>query len=658
MPFHLDLQSAPERRGSIGTPATGSWSTNPVPVMSGTYVGDVNKTLTFGVTTGGLIGTAATIVVNWSDGTESGYLNLGTDYGYAANDVVLVHEGVSVAFPAGTFVTSGSPTCTVALVAGNAVRPDHQIIVADGLPVDNEVSGFSRSELDVSHVSWDGHEQRVATAILRNVGIAIESYDAASYDLIAYLESERHLLTFGEDYDETTVLNWKGLRGTALLPLIGKAGTFARSGVGSYVGSRSGKVTHAADGVPRYASGQFGDALVIGGGTTNVLASSCAKSGTLYFTASSGAVTVVYDTNVLPPCDPDDANIPAGFRAGSLRVAFSSAVGLGANANSTNVTTVASTTYTVSCWLKGHGQVLLTFRAGAASPTTTRATTATITLTDTWTRYEATGATAVGEVVGDITITTGNTQAAACWAWGWQLEAKPVATDLVITDGSSASRGAETLNFPVPIPGWAGTLGFWFRWPGDDGASTTYGLIQASGVAGAERFLLGYNASSSALFWFTNTTGASNLNGSVDLVAGTWYHLALTWEHESTDHDIARAMYLNGASLASDASPNWEPTFGTGIDIAPTVSGVAPLGLRIQHLRVDGEVKSATDIADWYNRATAEQWASNLRNTYGRFFRLTNVSDAWRGKFAPDDILSTASLVEAGREPDSMLVPA
>lgn len=655
MSFRLDLQSAPVRRGTIGTPATGSWSTNPVPVMSGVYVGDVNKTLTFGVTTGGLIGTAATIVVNWSDGTESGFLNLGTDYGYAASDVVLVHEGVSVAFPAGTFVTAGSPTCTVALVAGNALREDHQRIEADATPVD-VVPTWSRADLDVSHVSWQGNEQRVRAAILRNANIAIDHLSPAEYDLMSYMEAERHLLTLGEDYDETTVFAWKGYRGTGLLPLIGKAGTFARSGIGSYVDPRTGKVAHVATGVPRYGAGQCGPALIVGGGTTNILTRSSSQTGTLYFTASSGAVSVVHDTNVAPPCDPDDENIPVAFRGGSLRVAFSSAVGLGANANSTNETVVADTTHTVSCWLKGHGQVLLTYRAGAASPTTTRGITGTIELTDTWTRYEATGATAGGEVVGDITITTGNTRAAVCWAWGWQLEAKAVATELVVTNGAGAARNAETLNFPVPIPAWAGTLGFWFYWPGDDGASTTYGLIQGSGVAGAERFLLGYNASASALFWFTNTTGASNLNGSVNLAAGTWYHLALTWEHESTDHDIARAMYLNGALLSSDASPNWEPTFGTGIDVVPAVSGVSSLGVRIQGLRIDGEVKSATEIADWYGRGVTDAWLSNIRNTYGRRYRLSGLSEAWRFPGAPDEILATAALTEAGRDDDSLLV--
>lgn len=656
MPFRLDLQSAPVRRGTIGTPATGSWSTNPTPTMSGIYIGDTNKTITFGVTTGGAIGSASTIVLNWSDGTESGYLNLGTDYGYAANDVVPVHEGVSVSFAAGTFVTAGSPTFTVALVAGNEVGSFHQFISAVPEPVDVQVTGWSRQELDPSHVSWKGKEQRVRTAMLRNPSISVDSFDAASYDLISYLESERALVTLGEDYDASTVLLWRGFRGTAFLPLIGLAGTFARSGIGSFVDPRTELVTHAATGVARYSSGQLGPAIEMGGGTTNALTRSSAQSGTLYFTGSSGAVSVAYDANVKPPCDPDDANIPSAFRGGSLRVAFSSAVGIAANANSTNETVVASTTYTVSCWLKGHGQVLLTFRAGAVSPSTQRATTAAIDLTDTWTRYEATGDTQVGEVVGDITITTGNTQAAVCWAWGWQLEAKPVATALVVTDGATGTRNAETLNFPVPIPAWAGTMGFWVRWPGDDSTSTTYGFLQASGVAGAERFMVGYNAASSTIFWFTNTTGGSALSGSINMAAGTWYHVALTWEHEASGHGIVRSMYLNGALLNSDTSSNWEPTFGTGIDIIPTISGVAGLGVRMQHLRIDGEVKSASEIADWYNRGVEEVWLSNLRNLYGRFFRLSNVQDAWRGAFAPDEFLTSASLVEAGREEDSMLV--
>lgn len=652
MSFRLDLQSAPIRRGVIGSPSLGSWGSNPVPTMSGTYNGGANKTLTFGINTGGLIGTASTILITWSDGTYNGLLNLGTRHSYTAGTAVLVTDGVYVAFAAGTFTTG---TFTVALVAGMVLRQDHQIIEADAAPVD-VVPRYGRTDLDVAHTSWRGIEQRARAAILRNADISIDYLDPASYDLLAYLESERHLFTLGEDYDETTVFCWKAQRGTALLPLIGKAGTFARTGIASYVHPRTGKVAHVATGVPRYPAGLLGAAMNLDGGTTNVLTRSSAQSGTLYFSASSGAVSVAYDTNVLPPCDPDDANIPAAFRAGSLRVAFSTAVGSGANANSTNETVLASTTYTVSCWLKGHGQVLLTYRAGAASPTTQRATTAVIDLTDRWVRYEATGATAVGEVVGDITITTGNTQATVCWAWGWQLEARAVATALVVTNGAGASRNAETLNFPVPIPAWAGTLGLSFYWAGDDGASTTYGILQGSGVAGAERFLLGYNSASSTLFFFTNTTGASNLNGSVNLAAGTWYHVALTWKHESTDHDIARVMYLNGASLASDASQNWEPTFGTGIDFAPTVSGVAPVGLRVQHVRIDGEAKDAAAIADWYGRVSSDLWVSNVRNTYGRFYRISGLSEAWRFEGAPDQMLATATLTEAGREDDSLIV--
>lgn len=651
MSFRLDLQSAPVRRGVIGSPAVGSWGANPVPTMSGVYNGSTNKTLTFGITTGGLIGTATNITINWSDGTLSGFLNLGTNHGYTAGTAVEVSEGVLVAFAAGTFTTG---TFTVALTAGMVLREDHQTIEADATPVD-VVPRYGRTDLDMAHTSWRGLEQRARAAILRNADIAIDYLDPAAYDLLAYLESERHLFTLGEDYDETTVFCWKGQRGTALLPLIGKAGTFARTGIASYVHPRTGKVAHVATGVPRYPAGRLGAAAVVDGGTTNVLTRSSAQSGTLYFTASSGAVSVAYDTNVLPPCDPDDTNIPAAFRAGSLRVAFSTAVGIGANANSTNETVVASTTYTVSCWLKGHGQVLLTFRAGAASPTTTRATTAIIDLTDRWVRYEATGATAAGEVVGDITITTGNTQAAACWAWGWQLEAKPVATDLVVTNGAGASRNAETLNFPVPIPGWAGTLGLSFYWPGDDGAST-YHVISASGVAGAERFSVFYNSSASALQWFTNTTGGSSLSYSINLAAGTWYHLALTWEHEASDHDIARIMYLNGASVASDASQNWEPTFGTGIDINASLAGAIVPGLRVQHFRIDGEVKDAAAIADWYARVSSDLWASNVRNTYGRFYRISGLSEAWRFEGAPDQMLATATLTEAGREDDSLLV--
>jgi hypothetical protein len=653
MSFRLDLQSAPVRRGTIGTPDTGSW-TGPTPTMSGIYTGSTNKTLTFGVTTLGVIETTSTIVVNWSDGTLSGYLNLGTDHDYSVDDALLVTEGVYVAFGAGTVI---SGTFTVALVAVNALRDDHQLLVADAAPVDIFPT-FSRTNMDPQFTSWKGNKARVRAAIMRDASISVDWLDSDHYDVMSYMESERHPVTLGEDYDDTTVLLWRAA-GTGLLPFVGSCGTFARSGIGTYVDPRSGKIVTAADGVPRLPAGQFGPAMAIDGGTTNVCTRSCAKSGTLYWANSDADSSVAFDATVLGPNDPDDANVPSGFRTGVLRFAFAStATALTDSVNTTNETVVESTQYTASIWLKGHGLVTFQFRAGAASPSTVRGT-VNITLTDTWTRYECTGTTAAGEVVGDLAITpqnAGGTTQRVGFAFGWQLEAKPAATALVYTDGSSLGRGAETMTFPVAVPVPACTVSFWLYWGGDDSTSTTYGLVEGTGVSGAQRFLIGYNSSSSTFFFFTSTS--STLSSSAhDVTRGELVHVAVTVAASSTVGSVDRTIYLNGVAVAGPtATTAWEPTFGTGIKLCASLSAVTNVGSRIHELRIDSEAKSAAEILDLYNRYADDGWKNNVQNTYGRAFWLEDLEETWRFEGAPNQILARATLREAYHDPDSTLV--
>lgn len=664
MSFRLDLQSAPVRRGTVGTPsawAGGGGGSDPTPTMSGTYLGRLPLTLTFTVISGGIIGTTETITLSVSDALGTWYLNLGTAHGYAAGTAVIVGEpAVYAAFAAGTF--AAGRYFTVALSPANALRYDHQIIVADSIPVDIAPTGFSRNVADLSHVSYDLRETITELGIGRDVGISVDWLDGANADRASYMESERHLVTLGEDYDETTVLLWRGVRGdpdsSSCLPFVGPAGTFARASIGSFVHPRTGRITHAASGVPRFPAGQHVAATAVDGGTTNVLTRSCAKSGTLYFAASDADTTVAWDTNVLPPIDPDDTNCPADFRTGTLRISFAStATALTDNANGTDETVVAATTYTASIWLRGHGTVRFLFRAGAATPTNTRGT-VTVTLTETWTRYTCTGATVGGEVVGDLAITPETSAVmAAAWAFGWQLEPKAAVTDLVYTNGATAARAAETLSFPVPIPGYEGTVSFWVYWGGDDGSST-YPLIYGSGVTGAQAFIVFYNSGSSLVGIFTNTAGGSSMAATKDLAAGQWYHIAVTWAGSGAN--LNRAVYVRDAATATlatntDATTNWEPSFGTGISIA-TGTGVTNVATRFQELRVDGEAKSSADVLDMFNRLVLDEWKAVGQRTGGRHLRIQDVQEIWRDTANPDDVLMVAKLTEANREDDSVWV--
>ena len=86
-------------------------SSIPGVTTSGTYVGSAEKTYSFKIAAGGVVGTDA-IAIDWNDGLE----NVGTlplPVGYTADEPVVVAEGLSLAFAAGTLATDGAFTVDV-----------------------------------------------------------------------------------------------------------------------------------------------------------------------------------------------------------------------------------------------------------------------------------------------------------------------------------------------------------------------------------------------------------------------------------------------------------------------------------------------------------------------------------------------------------------
>jgi len=665
MPFRVDLQSAPERRGTLGAPSLGGW-TGPVPTFAGDYLFADNRTITFTVITGGIIGTNAVITVTWSDGTLTGRLDLGTDHAYVANLDRPIYPGVSVSFAAGTF--TGAQTFTVACQAANRL-PRQFLSVLSPSPAfvsstQVQITSFDRQDMHLRQDTWDGREILVKTALRHPTAIAIDDFRAIA-GRAAALEMERLMqpVTLAEDYGADTVFLARLLRGTSMLPLIGPAGAFARASVGSYVDPSTGLIRHAASGAPRYPSGPLGSAISIDGGTTNLCKYSAAASGTLAWTATGAPSSLAFDTAVAPPADPTDATWPASYLAGTLRGAFAAGTIIASdNVDLTdNATIAASTTYTGSIWLRGRGSVDLRLRTGNGGTTNTRGTT-TITLTENWTRYSVTGASIAAENAADIAIFSRGSQA-VFWMWGWQIEAKAAPTDLVLTNGTAGiARAAETLTFPQAIPAWEWTVSFFLYWGGDPGTAILYGLLNATGVTGAQRWLLAYNpgGAPAVLQFYTNNAGGQ-LNAIQTLTAGTWYHLTVTGDATGTPGQLARAIYVNGVLVNSDVASGagaWEPSFGTGIEVAEAVAGLTHVSSRVSRLRIDDHAMSAAEVLDLYQKASADEWLNNVYPLWGRKYRLNGVQDVQRGLWGPGQILTTAALGEVDREDDSLLVPA
>jgi len=641
--FVLALQTAPERRGSIGTPS--AWSsagTDPVPAFTGTYLGATTRTYTLLVVTGGLIGTAASIVVAWSAGSNSGKLQLGTAHSYAANDVVYFDEGVSVAFPAGTFVTGH--TLTVVMTAANRIAKDHKIVEGTALPVDIQVTEMTRSSLDTTHRSFTGKRARVPQANLRAITAMIDYLDFSAADTLRLWEGRRSLLSFADNFDETTVFYWRG--GTAhptndgLLPLVGPYGTFARGSVATYQDRRSSLWRSVATGVPRYGAGRLANAIEMGLGATNLFTNFHPKSGTLSW---SGTGTLTWDTAVKGVLDPDDTHWSTNYTPGVLRWEPAS----GNSISSADVTVSASVTYTCQVYLRGRGAVNVNLRAGAGAASNNRGTVA-FTLTDTWQRCTVTAATVGGDTVGDISL--GATEDSVVYISAMQFETGFVPTALIQTEGGTAARSAETLVFDQQIPMTEGTLSFDLFWPGDAGSSF-YRLLETTDGD----FSIRYDAAGSEME-FTAISAGTAVVGAIDLAANTNYHIAVTWDR-STANNMVVVIYANGSSIGTGtlAAANWSKNWGAAFDFLRTGAGQGQHAIRFSNLRIDSEAKAAAEVFTIYERYGNDEARFLELEAGGRFFEIVDPRDHWLSVARPDIWLADFTLIEGGREDAALL---
>jgi flagellar hook-associated protein 2 len=99
---------------TISDPDTTNWTEGEgyaAPASSGYYTGNGDKTYTFTVTGEGTIG-EGTVTIEWSDGTNSGELNVGSGY-TAGNEIDVGNEGVTIALSAGQVLQGDSFTVDV-----------------------------------------------------------------------------------------------------------------------------------------------------------------------------------------------------------------------------------------------------------------------------------------------------------------------------------------------------------------------------------------------------------------------------------------------------------------------------------------------------------------------------------------------------------------
>lgn len=672
MSLDLDIQTAPELRGIIGTPSgwTGGGGSDPTPTFSGTYRGLYARTFTFQVIQPGTVGSTSIITVSWitttpssGPGAATGYLRLGTLHGYTAGTALPLIDGVEIAFSSGVFVNLAYFTISLTPVHQLPYRARAISSSATG-KMNFQVTSFGREPLHGRETSYDGRDWVTLAAQRYPVSFMGDCLDTTSRDALLLMEQEQQEVTFGENYDLYTVYLSRLGRGTQFLPRIGRPGAYLRSpGVATYIDHETGLIRHVQDNVPRYGRGLRGPAIHIDGGSQNELTASAATSGTLFWSVAASAL-VAWDPNVIGPMDPTDTTWTAGYLTGCIRIFFGPGTTTADHAHTTDtpVGTYSNLYITASVWLKGRGTVNLRARDGSGSITHT-ANTVDVALTNTWTRYSVTGLCTSPSTVADIAIFSKGTQA-VCWAWGWQIEKKLAPTALIQTSGAAAARAAETYTVATPVPAYEGTISFWIKWGGDDGglAATATNLFDGTGCTGNEQFAIWYNQGASVLQFYTAAAGADRfVQVSVDLQRDVWYHVAVTWTNSAGL--ISRAIYVSSTAIggtlsATDTSADWYASFGTGFALAPTLAGMTHIASQYQELRIDSRAWSAAEVTEQYERGTAEIWKNNLTALLGRNFRMDQLSEIWRGAFAPNDILMMGRLAESSRHDDSCIVEA
>jgi len=662
------LQSAPVQDGYVGDSGGWSGASGSDPTMSGSWQRKTNATVLF-IHLGGstaTIGTTASIPIRWQEGAVAiREFDVGTNTGYTAGDIINIGEGVSISFSAGTIVASDNFTVTMS--AWRRIRPDHREIVADAEPVAMEPVSLGFDDLDTAFRADDGSLRQNERAIGRSVDIFATYLEGKHRRALSHMIHARHEVTFGENYDHSTVFLW---RGGTVEPFIGHGMTFTRSSEGTYWDPDSGLIRLVDDNIPRKMPGPEIESLADGASarvsipfqynhvgsahaqsndtrTNLIVEPHPAGSGTLNWSSDSGSPTLTWVTDVAPVLYPGDG-WAAGYDRGTVRVKFN-ATGdrvLG----DTAVGVSGSTDYQASLWLKARGDLLFVVYGGSGSPGSQRYSAAipsSLADGDQWIRIDA----QITSGGSDNTLAVGlesDSGQGIAWISGAAIVQSDQNQPMVFAGNV---RAPETMTVNDPIPEVAGTISFWFYNGGDDGSSG-YSLLETTS---GDRFAIRYNATSTGqINFFTDTTGSITGTFPTQRYSKTWNHVAVTWVQHSVPTTILREVYLNGVYEHGDTTTVWEPGYGS-LEVLPNAAAETPNDWGIAEIRIDSRVRTATEILEEYERYASGEGIHHHVLWAGRQFKIVQSDLPWISTVNPDKASGVISLSQSSVHEPSLV---
>lgn len=328
-------------------------------------------------------------------------------------------------------------------------------------------------------------------------------------------------------------------------------------------------------GLPRYEAAKYGNGVTIENGTTNKLTANQSSVETDLTGLEAIGETIARDT--------------ATYRSGVASLKAVSPVQWHGwrLAAGTRPAGSAGTTYTASLWIKGEaGKALhlyMAFMNAGGSDISTVDVGATA--TGSWQRMQVSGLAPASTAVLDMRVYNADATAQTFYSDQMQIESVPWASTWDLGGGT---RNAETLTIPqAGVSNAAGTFEAWITLLRAPGTNQQY-LLDLDGAANHSlKFYVRTDGKLECVFG----TGAAEvtITGTNALVAGTLYHVAVTWSAAGV------TIYRAGSSEGTSGSA---PSLAAGalVYLGCAASGQYQLDGIMDDLRIEDNARSGTEI--------------------------------------------------------------
>lgn len=382
------------------------------------------------------------------------------------------------------------------------------------------------------------------------------------------------------------------------------AGTFARTGVATYVRPSDGLVVSAATGTPRFQQGKFHLGVLLESAQTNILLRS-----EEFDNATWTKTTLTVTANVTATKDP---------MGGTAAESLVPSAATGEIRQDTSISIDAKDgVFTIYLKRGSSGATSATLKIIRADTGATLASQA-VTVTKNWTRFEVIYISAGSIAANFGVIVTFSGSGETFYGFGADLKVGTgdlprFASSYVQTTSAAATRNGDSLLYAASSifddEPTKGSVSFWYR--PLFSATTGTGqkdLFVVLGVSGDYLTIQANNNIIQAVF--SPKVGSNIVASSATLAftANADFHICVTW-----DFDSGAQVYINGAASGSLASlSSYAPKrIGASVYVGSYSSPGSECSGTISDLEIRRDVLTAAEILARYNMAKPLGWRRN-----------------------------------------------